>query len=147
MLGSMGKKKDLGSTTTAAAGASPLGNNPFGALAGLRAALPTAASVGDSTTDSAVKAAAGRLAVAATLAPPTRAVVRYERAGRGGKEATLIEKLELDAAELERWCRELKASLGCGGAVQDDAIVLQGDQRKRLPALLERRGVKKITVA
>jgi len=80
-------------------------------------------------------------------AGPARAVVRYERKGRGGKEATAIEKLGLKAVELERWCKELKAALGCGGVVVDDVIVLQGDQRRRLEPLLLGRGVRKVTVS
>jgi translation initiation factor 1 len=78
---------------------------------------------------------------------PARAVVRLERKGRGGKEATLVEKLELAPAELERWCKDLKAALGCGGAIDDGAIVLQGDLRRRVEALLVARGVRKVTVA
>jgi translation initiation factor 1 len=79
--------------------------------------------------------------------PPARAVVRYERKHRGGKEVTLVEKLGLSAEALAGWCRELKQALGCGGVVEQDAIVLQGDQRKRVPALLEKRGVAKVTVS
>jgi translation initiation factor 1 len=78
---------------------------------------------------------------------PARAVVRYERKGRGGKEATLVEKLELRAPELELWCKALKQALGCGGVVENGAIVLQGDQRSRLEALLLARGVRKVTVS
>lgn len=78
---------------------------------------------------------------------PARAVVRMERKGRAGKEATIVEKLELAPAELERWCKELKAAMGCGGAVDGDAIVLQGDLRKRVEPWLVARGVKKVTVA
>ncbi|BDG10653.1 translation initiation factor [Anaeromyxobacter paludicola] len=76
---------------------------------------------------------------------PARAVVRLERKGRGGKEVTVVEKLELPAAELERWLTELKRSLGCGGAVEGSALVLQGDLRDRAAALLELRGVRKVT--
>ena len=50
-------------------------------------------------------------------------------------------------AELESWCRELKRALGCGGTVEGAAIVLAGDQRTRLPALLEARGVRRVTVS
>ncbi len=78
---------------------------------------------------------------------PARAAVRLERKQRGGKEVTIVEKLGLPAAALETWCSELKSSLGCGGAVDGDSIVLQGDLRKRLPDLLTRRGVAKVTVA
>jgi len=77
---------------------------------------------------------------------PARAVVRMERKGRGGKEATVIEKLSLSASELERWCRELKQALGCGGVVEGDTIVLQGDLRPRVAPLLEARGVAKVTL-
>lgn len=75
---------------------------------------------------------------------PARAVLRYERKGHGGKEVTRIEQLNLPAPRLEDWTRELKRDLGIGGFVDGDAIVLAGDQRKRLPALLEKRGVKKV---
>ena len=74
-------------------------------------------------------------------------MVRYERKSRGGKEATLVEKLGLKPAELDEWCRALKQALGCGGSVENDAIMLQGDQRKRLPDLLTKRGVGKVTVS
>ena len=106
-------------------------DNPFEQLAGLRDALP-----------------AGPAPKPPNPAPtgPARAVVRYERKGRGGKEATLVDKLGLAPAVLETWCRELKQALGCGGQVDGEAIVLQGDLRKRLPALLEARGVRKIVV-
>jgi translation initiation factor 1 len=77
---------------------------------------------------------------------PARAVVRLERKQRGGKEVTVIEKLGLPAKELEVWCRALKQALGCGGAVEGEAIVLQGDLKQRLPAVLEARGVQRVTV-
>ena len=44
------------------------------------------------------------------------------------------------------WLKALKGSLGCGGVVEEEALVLQGDQRERLPALLAARGVRKVTV-
>lgn len=78
--------------------------------------------------------------------PPARAVVRMERKGRGGKEVTVVDKLELKPAELETWCRELKSAMGCGGTVDGDLIVLQGDLRTRLPAALTAMGVIKVTV-
>ena len=78
---------------------------------------------------------------------PARAVVRLERKHRRGKEVTLVEKLGLPTADLDVWCRELKQTLGCGGTVEGDAIVLQGDFRSRLPALLANRGVRKVTLA
>jgi len=87
---------------------------------------------------------------ARTAAPkpaPARAVVRFERKGRGGKAVTVVEKLDLAPPELEAWLAELKRALGCGGAVEGDALVLQGDLRARVGALLEARGVRKVVVA
>jgi translation initiation factor 1 len=75
-----------------------------------------------------------------------RAVIRYERSGRGGKDVTVIEQLGLKDAELQTWLKQLKSALGCGGSVEGGSIMLQGDHRKRLPAILTERGVRKVTV-
>ena len=80
-------------------------------------------------------------------AAPARAVVRIERAGRGGRQVTVVESLGLSRDELALWLREMKRGLSCGGTVEDDALVLQGDQRERVSALLSRRGVGRVTVA
>jgi translation initiation factor 1 len=76
-----------------------------------------------------------------------RAVVRLERAGRKGKVVTVVEHLGLDVEERDRWLTALKAALGCGGAIENNMLVFQGDQRHRLPTLLTTRGVKKVTVS
>ncbi len=113
----------------------PSADSPFASLAGLRDRLPPG------------QAPAAAVPPAAPARGPARAVVRYQRKGRGGKEATLIDKLELAEADLACWCRELKRALGCGGTVEGAVIVLAGDQRTRLPALLEARGVRRVTVS
>ena len=112
-------------------------HNPFGALAGLRDRLPGAPiePAPDAT-------AAGPTAVPAKTYP--RAVVRLERSGRKGKEATIIEQLELTPDEREAWLKALKTALGCGGSIEGAALMLQGDQRDRVPALLQARGVKTV---
>jgi len=117
---------------------------PFDVLEKLRDALPPGnqgaeAHQNNSQAELAEKKS-GKVGVA-------RAVVRIERKGRRGKEATVIEKLDLRPDELERWCRELKQALGCGGSVDGEAIVLQGDLRPRLAAILSARGVSRITIA
>jgi len=108
--------------------------DPFAELEKLRASLP----VGPAPTTAPTTTPARKA--------PARAVVRMERKGRGGKEVTVIEKLELKERELEDWCRALKAALGCGGAVDGDTIVLQGDLRQRVPAILTAKGVGKVSV-
>jgi translation initiation factor 1 len=45
------------------------------------------------------------------------------------------------------WCSKLKQQLGCGGSVEGDAIVVQGDFRKRLPDVLTAMGVRAVTVS
>ena len=117
----------------------PRFNNPFGALGELRDRLPAPPAPAQPATPEPAKTRSGRTY--------PRAVVRMERSGRGGKEVTVIEHLQLSAAEREEWLKALKASLGCGGVIEDAAIVLQGDHRKRLPAILTGRGVKKVTVS
>ena len=117
-------------------------HNPFGALGPLKeqlerekpAALAPAAEPAPPATPS--KAPKG----------PARAVVRLERAGRGGKDVTVIEQLGLSGTQLSNWLKDLKGALGCGGVVEDGSLVLQGDHRKRLPAILTERGVRKVTV-
>jgi len=79
--------------------------------------------------------------------PPRRAVVRAERKGRGGKTVTIVSHLALDAATLDTWCRDLRKHLGCGGAVEVDTIVVQGDHRDRAAAWLQARGVLKVTTS
>jgi translation initiation factor 1 len=107
-------------------------HNPFGALGSLRESLPSAPA--EAPRPEPVRKG------------PARAVVRLEKKGRGGKEVTVVEKLELAAGELEAWLKALKNSLGCGGTVEGESLVFQGDQRERLPALLEARGVRRVTV-
>ena len=77
---------------------------------------------------------------------PARAVVRYERKGRGGKEATVVEQLALSPRERAVWLQAMKQTLGCGGTLEGEALVLQGDQRTRVRAWLEARGVARISV-
>jgi translation initiation factor 1 len=77
---------------------------------------------------------------------PSRAVVRYERKGRGGKEATVVEQLALSPRERAEWLLAMKQALGCGGMLEGEALVLQGDQRSRVRTWLTARGVCRISV-
>jgi len=110
-------------------------HNPFAALGHLRGDVPLPEAAAPAPSPEAPGTAVAR-----------RAVVRIERAGRGGKEVTVVDHLALPGAELAVWLKALRAALGCGGAVDGDAIVLQGDHRKRLPGLLTARGVKRVTM-
>jgi len=114
-------------------------HNPFGALGKLRDTLP----------ERPVAPAAPTAATPIGKVKPTgpaRAVVRMERSGRGGKEVTVIDQLGIPPMEREKWLKALKASLGCGGVVEGETLVLQGDHRKRLTPILAARGVRKIII-
>jgi translation initiation factor 1 len=116
-------------------------NNPFGKLGDQLGIKPTE------------QAPAPEPPPARPKTPPAamksmpKAVVRIERTGRGGKEVTVVEQLSLSPVERERWLKALKASIGCGGVVEGDALVLQGDHRERLPEMLRARGVKHVIVS
>jgi translation initiation factor 1 len=76
--------------------------------------------------------------------PPAKAVIRLEKKGRAGKEVTVIDQLDLSQGELSEWLRDLKQRLGCGGAIEERALVLQGNQCQRVRAYLETRAVGQI---
>ncbi|HUK67083.1 MAG TPA: translation initiation factor [Anaeromyxobacteraceae bacterium] len=78
---------------------------------------------------------------------PARAWVRVERAGRRGRQVTMVEGMELSPDELDRWLAEMRKEFACGGAREEGALVLQGDQREQARAFLERRGVGRVSVA
>jgi translation initiation factor 1 len=107
-------------------------HNPFGALAGLKDALP--------------KGEPPKPPPAKVKKAPPKAVVRMERAGRNGKEVTVIEQLELSPKDKEAWLKQLKSSLGCGGALEEGNLVVQGDHRERVAAWLTKQGVKQVSV-
>ena len=109
-------------------------DSPFSQLEGLRDLVPKGVQQNVAPTDTPPKAG------------PKRAVVRLEKKHRRGKEVTVVEKLDLKPAELEQWCKELKQACGCGGFVEENAIVLQGDLRTRVPDLLTKKGVAKVTI-
>ena len=115
-------------------------HNPFGALGALRDTLPATPAP-----PAAEPPAPARDVAKAGGKTYPRVVVRLERSGRGGKEATVIEKLDLTPLEREAWLKALKAALGCGGSIEGETLMLQGDQRTRLPKLLAERGVTKVT--
>ena len=73
---------------------------------------------------------------------PARIVakIRIERAGRGGKTVTVVYDLPRNAAFLDELCGELKRACGCGGAVREDTVELQGDLRDRVRDVFKKKG-------
>lgn len=74
--------------------------------------------------------------------------VHYERKGRGGKEAVVIRGLEaIDETILEETCKKIKSKLGVGGAVKEGEIIVQGNQRDKVVAILTELGFRQIKKA
>ena len=76
--------------------------------------------------------------------PKGDGIVRIQRqtSGRKGKGVCLISGIDLDDAELNKLTAELKKKCGCGGALKDGVIEIQGDKRDLLKTLLEAKGFK-----
>lgn len=76
--------------------------------------------------------------------PKGDGIVRIQRqtSGRKGKGVCLITGLDIDDAELQKLAAELKKKCGCGGAVKEGVIEIQGDKRDLLKQLLEAKGHK-----
>ncbi|NVK24648.1 MAG: stress response translation initiation inhibitor YciH [Gammaproteobacteria bacterium] len=62
--------------------------------------------------------------------------------GRKGKGVIIIEGLEQPADEFKRTAQTIKKKCGTGGAVKDDVIEIQGDDRERVKAVLESLGYR-----
>ncbi len=68
--------------------------------------------------------------------------VGRETKGRRGKGVTMVFDVPLDAAGLLELATKLKNRCGTGGTVKDGVIEIQGDQRDRLPIVLEEMGYR-----
>lgn len=66
--------------------------------------------------------------------------IKRETKGRKGKGVMTINGLLLDEKSLKTLAKELKKLVGCGGAVKDGIIEIQGDKRDVVKAYLEKKG-------
>lgn len=104
-------------------------SNPFESLRALRDSLPD-------TPDSATTQAAPDKA-----AKPRTLTIFFER--RRSKDATIIAAPDdLDADTVRDLAGRLKRTLGTGGSVRDNEILLQGDRRRDLQKLLSAWGYR-----
>lgn len=62
--------------------------------------------------------------------------------GAKGSGVTRVERLVLHPTLKEQLLSRFKKRLGCGGAIKDGALEIQGDHRDFLQAELEREGYK-----
>ena len=73
---------------------------------------------------------------------PVTVKVGRETAGRRGKGVTTVFDLPLDESGLRELAATLKQRCGTGGTVKDGRIEIQGDQRERIVAELEKLGYR-----
>lgn len=83
-----------------------------------------------------------RCSTAAEEAVPARivAVVRVERAGRGGKTVTVVDGLPRNRRFLKDLVLDLKRACGTGGTAREAGVELQGDHRESVRRRLVARG-------
>ncbi len=79
-----------------------------------------------------------------TLPPKEQALrVRLDAKQRGGKMVTLIEGFSGKESDLEKLGKELKSYCGTGGAVKNNEILVQGDNREKVLQWLHKNGYSK----
>jgi translation initiation factor 1 len=68
--------------------------------------------------------------------------VGRERKGRGGKTVSIISGVMSRETGQQALLKLLKSKLGAGGALEDGAIIIQGDHRERIVEILNDLGYK-----
>ena len=68
--------------------------------------------------------------------------VSLEKKGRNGKPVTLIEGFLGTEDELKKISKKIKSELGIGGSEKDGIIIIQGNNRDKIMAILQNLGYK-----
>lgn len=76
--------------------------------------------------------------------PPAQQTIYLHRdsSGRKGKAVTLVKNLVLSEEDLKSLAKKLKQECGTGGTIKDGVIEIQGEQRQKIAALLQKLGYK-----
>jgi len=76
-----------------------------------------------------------------TLPPEKqKLLVGIDRRQRAGKQVTVVERFTGKTCDLEQLGKELKSRCGTGGGVKGGVILIQGDFRDKVVALLQNMG-------
>ena len=65
-------------------------------------------------------------------------ICKYEK--RKGKPITILEGYNGATADFKKLAKELKTKLSVGGSFKDDKIIIQGDYRDKIMAMLKEKG-------
>lgn len=68
--------------------------------------------------------------------------IERETKGRKGKGVMLVVGIDPTLHDLKTLAKTLKSKMGQGGALKENIIEIQGDDREKLKALLEAQGFK-----
>jgi translation initiation factor 1 len=115
--------------------------SPFAALGSLAAGQPKAQPAPAAAAPPAQPPKNPAAAVPA-LQGNTPVRVGRERKGRSGKTVSLITGVMSREAGQQALLKLLKGKLGTGGALEDGAIIIQGDHRERIVEILNELGYK-----
>ena len=86
----------------------------------------------------------GEEAEAETIAPEKQNLrVWRDTKGRGGKVVTIVKGFVGSTNDLQELGRALKQGCGVGGSIKEGEIIIQGDHRDRVTALLLQNGYSK----
>jgi translation initiation factor 1 len=66
--------------------------------------------------------------------------IQRETKGRKGKGVCIITGLDMEDTQLKLLAAQLKKVCGCGGAVKDGDIEIQGDNREKIKDFLTKQG-------
>ena len=67
-------------------------------------------------------------------------ICKYEK--RKGKPITILEGYNGADSDFKKLAKELKTKLSVGGTFKDGKIIIQGDYRDRIMAMLQKKGFK-----
>jgi translation initiation factor 1 len=81
-------------------------------------------------------------AVVAKTATSGVVKIWLEKKGRNGTPVSIVRGLSDDREALAALAARLKRACGCGGSAKNGEIIIQGDHRERIAALLEGDGLR-----